>query len=120
MTAPPRRCYRPAVGGADPASPEGGRLEALLTLADAYEEVRHAMPPSDPISAILFMMEQRGLTQIGGRRRDASAPLSFSVRLPESLPRPRQFEAPLSDRKAREILGLEDAHDRRKYVSANG
>lgn len=48
--------------GASPDTQEGARLEVLLTLVDAYEEAHHPIPPSDPVSAILFMMEQRGLT----------------------------------------------------------
>ena len=30
-----------------------------------------------------------------------------------------KFEAPLSNRKAREVLGFKEAHDWRKYVGAN-
>ena len=62
--------------GADPTA-EGVRLEILLTLVDAYEEAHHAIPPSDPVSAIEFMMEQRGLSRhdlepfIGSRARVA-------------------------------------------------
>lgn len=47
--------------GAAPDSDDGARLEVLLTLVEAYEGVHHPIPASDPVSAILFMMEQRGL-----------------------------------------------------------
>ncbi|MFV3127623.1 helix-turn-helix domain-containing protein [Niveispirillum sp. KHB5.9] len=47
--------------GTAPDTPDGARLEVLLTLVEAYEEASHPIPPSDPVSAILFMMEQRGL-----------------------------------------------------------
>jgi HTH-type transcriptional regulator / antitoxin HigA len=46
---------------ADPATPEGERLEILLTLVDAYEEANHPIPPADPVDVIEFMMEQRAL-----------------------------------------------------------
>jgi HTH-type transcriptional regulator/antitoxin HigA len=70
--------------GGDPASPEGRRLEILLTLADAYEEAHHAMPPSDPVSAVLSMMEQRGLT-----RRDLELMIGSRARLSEVQHRQR-------------------------------
>lgn len=37
-------------------------LDVLVTLVDAYEEKRHPVAPPDPIEAIRFRMEQRGLT----------------------------------------------------------
>jgi HTH-type transcriptional regulator / antitoxin HigA len=70
--------------GADPDSPEGARLEVLLTLVDAYEEARHPMPASDPISAIEFMMEQRGLS-----RRDLEPMIGSRARVAEVLNRRR-------------------------------
>lgn len=51
--------------GADPETDDGARLEILLMLVDAYEEANHPIPPSDPIEAILFMMEQQGLDPKG-------------------------------------------------------
>ena len=45
--------------GADPDTAEGVRLEILLTLVDTYEETHHAIPPSDPVSAIEFMRVSR-------------------------------------------------------------
>jgi len=86
--------------GADPASPEGGRLEILLTLTDAYEEVHHAIPPSDPISAVLFMMEQRGLT-----RRDLEPMIGSRARVSEVLHRQRALTLPMI-RRLSEDLGI--------------
>ena len=46
-----------------------------MTLVDAYEAKHHAIDPPDPIEAILFRMEQQGLTRndlipmIGSRAR---------------------------------------------------
>ncbi|HEX3675242.1 MAG TPA: helix-turn-helix domain-containing protein [Rhizomicrobium sp.] len=49
--------------GAKQRTPEGDRLEILLTLVDAYEEQHWPIAPSDPIEAIRFRMEQAGHTQ---------------------------------------------------------
>lgn len=43
-------------------SPEGDRLDVLVTLVEAYEGRHFPMDLPDPIEAIKFMMEQRGLT----------------------------------------------------------
>jgi HTH-type transcriptional regulator/antitoxin HigA len=49
---------------ADPAlgTPDGDRLDVLLTLVQAYEVRHYPMDPPDPIQAIRFRMEQQGLT----------------------------------------------------------
>jgi len=63
--------------GAKGGTPEGDRLDVLATLIDAYEARHYPMDPPDPIEAILFRMEQQGLTRkdleplIGGRGRVA-------------------------------------------------
>jgi HTH-type transcriptional regulator / antitoxin HigA len=63
--------------GAKSGTPEGDRLDVLATLIDVYEAKRHPMDPPDPIEAILFRMEQQGLTRkdlepmIGPRNRVA-------------------------------------------------
>lgn len=43
-------------------SPEGDRLDVLVTLVEAYERAHFPMDLPDPIEAIKFVMEQRGLT----------------------------------------------------------
>jgi HTH-type transcriptional regulator/antitoxin HigA len=48
--------------GAPAGTPEADVLEVLVTLIDVYEAKRHAVAPPDPIEAILFRMEQQGLT----------------------------------------------------------
>ena len=48
--------------GADIGSPEGDELEILALLIEKYEDEHYPMPPSDPIEAIKFRMEQQGLT----------------------------------------------------------
>ena len=57
----------------------GDRLDVLATLIDAYEARHHAMDPPDPVQAIKFRMEKKGMTRkdlediIGSRTRIAEA-----------------------------------------------
>lgn len=46
----------------DVGTPEGDRLDVLVTLIQAYEAKHWPMPAPDPIEAIKFKMEQRGLS----------------------------------------------------------
>jgi len=48
---------------AHPNTPDGYRLEVLTTLVEAYESAHHSVPPPDPIEAILYYLESRGLSQ---------------------------------------------------------
>lgn len=56
-------------------SPEGDRLDVLVTLAEAWETKHHPIDLPDPVAAILHHMEQNGLVAkdltpyIGGRNR---------------------------------------------------
>ncbi len=56
-------------------TPEGDRLDVVATLVEAYEAKHFLIDAPDPIAAIEFCMEQRGLTRrdlepmIGGRGR---------------------------------------------------
>lgn len=43
-------------------TPEGDRLDILVTLVQAYEAKHCPIAPPDPIEAIKFRMEQEGLT----------------------------------------------------------
>jgi len=49
--------------GARSGTAAGDRLDVLATLIDAYEIEHYPMDPPDPIEAIKFRMEQRGLTR---------------------------------------------------------
>lgn len=51
-----------ALMSAELGTPEGDRLDVLATLADAYEAKHFPMALPDPIDAIKFRMEQKGLT----------------------------------------------------------
>jgi len=63
--------------GAKTGTPDGDRLDILATLIDVYEANHHPIDPPDPVEAILFRMEQQGLTRkdleplIGPRNRVA-------------------------------------------------
>jgi HTH-type transcriptional regulator/antitoxin HigA len=62
---------------ARPGTPAHDRLDVLAALVDAWEGEHHPIEPPDPVEAIRFRMEQRGLTRrdlepfIGGRGRVA-------------------------------------------------
>ncbi len=49
--------------GASYGSPEGDKLDVLVTLVEAYEEKHYPVPPPDPIEAILHYMENQGLSE---------------------------------------------------------
>ena len=44
-------------------SPERDRLEVLTVLVDDYEAKHHPISPPEPIAAIEFVLEQRGLSR---------------------------------------------------------
>ncbi|GLI35008.1 helix-turn-helix domain-containing protein [Desulforhabdus amnigena] len=69
---------------AGPNTPEGDRLEVLTTLIEAYEEKHHHIPPPDPIEAVLYYMESRGLS-----RRDLEPYIGSRARVSEVLNRKR-------------------------------
>jgi HTH-type transcriptional regulator / antitoxin HigA len=48
---------------APPGSPEYDRLEVLSILVEAYEEAHYPMPLPDPIEAIEYFIESRGLSE---------------------------------------------------------
>ncbi|MEX2498927.1 MAG: transcriptional regulator [Wenzhouxiangellaceae bacterium] len=47
---------------AESGSPEGDRLDVLVTLVEAYERRHYPIDFPDPVEAIKFRMEQEGLT----------------------------------------------------------
>jgi HTH-type transcriptional regulator/antitoxin HigA len=44
-------------------TPEGDKLDILLTLVEAYEQAHHPIDPPDPVEAIKFRMDQMGLSR---------------------------------------------------------
>jgi HTH-type transcriptional regulator/antitoxin HigA len=47
---------------AEPDTPEGEKLDVLVTLVEAYEQKHYPLDLPDPVEAIKFEMEQKGLT----------------------------------------------------------
>lgn len=60
--------------GSKPDTPKGDELDVLMLLVEKYEDEHYAIPASDPIEAIKFLMELKGLSRkvlepyIGGQR----------------------------------------------------
>ena len=69
---------------ANPDTPEGDRLEVLVTLVEAYEDQHYSIPLPDPIEAIKYYMESRGL-----KRRDLEPYIGTRARVSEILNRKR-------------------------------
>ena len=69
---------------AEPGTPDGDRVDVLVTLIEAYEERHFPIPAPDPIAAIEFMMEQKGLS-----RRDFEPAIGSRGRVSEVLTRKR-------------------------------
>jgi HTH-type transcriptional regulator / antitoxin HigA len=69
---------------AKPGSTDGDRLEVLTALILVYEEKHHAVPLPNPIDAIQYYMESRGLT-----RRDLEKYIGSRARVSEVLNRKR-------------------------------
>ena len=66
--------------GAAPDTPEGDKLEVLVTLVEAYEAERWSLEPPDPVSVIEHVMEARGL-----RQRDLATLIGSQPRASEIL-----------------------------------
>jgi HTH-type transcriptional regulator/antitoxin HigA len=75
---------------AEPGIPAGDRVEVLVTLVEAYEAKHFAIPAPDPIAAIEFMLEQKGLT-----RRDLEPAIGSRGRVSEILNRKRPLTLPM-------------------------
>jgi HTH-type transcriptional regulator/antitoxin HigA len=69
---------------ARPGTQEGDRLDVLATLVEAYEEQHYQLPLPDPVEAILYHMDSRGLS-----RRDLEPYLGSRARVSEILNRRR-------------------------------
>jgi HTH-type transcriptional regulator / antitoxin HigA len=62
----------------------------LTTLIEAYEAKHYPIPAPDPIAAIEFMMEQKGLS-----RRDLEPAIGSRGRVSEILTRKRPLTLPM-------------------------
>lgn len=85
---------------AQSGTPEGDRLDVLTTLVEAWEERASPITDPDPIAAILFMMEQKGLT-----RRDLEPAIGSRARVAEVMNRKRMLTLPMIRRLA-DLLNL--------------
>ena len=83
-----------------PDTPEGDRLEVLTTLVQAYEEKRFRIPLPDPIEAVLYYMESRGLS-----RRELERCIGSRARVSEVLNRKRPLTMEMI-RKLHKELGI--------------
>ena len=67
-----------------PGTPAGDRLEILTTLVEHYESLHEPIEAPDPIEALIYYLESRGL-----QRRDLEHYLSSRARVAEVLNRRR-------------------------------
>lgn len=75
---------------AEPDTPEGDRLDVLVSLVEAWEARHLPVEAPDPIAAIVFMMGQKGLN-----RRDLEPALGSRARVAEILNRRRALTLPM-------------------------
>jgi len=75
---------------AEPGTVEEDRLDLLATLVESYESRIYPIDLPDPIDAILFMMEQKGLN-----RRDLEPAIGGRGRVAEILNRRRALTLPM-------------------------
>jgi HTH-type transcriptional regulator/antitoxin HigA len=85
---------------ARPDTPEGDRLDVLVTLVEAYEERHWRVNPPDPIEAIKLRMQQRGLTH-----RDLEQVLGSKSRVSEVMNRKRPLTIEMI-RRLHKTLGI--------------
>jgi HTH-type transcriptional regulator / antitoxin HigA len=71
-------------------TPDGDRLDVLATLVEAWEARHVLIEAPDPIAAILFMMDQKGLS-----RRDLEPAIGSRARVAEILNRRRALTLPM-------------------------
>ena len=72
--------------GAKPDTPKGDELDVLMLLVEKYEDEHYAIPASDPIEAIKFLMDQNSMS-----RKDLEPYIGTSGRVSEVLSRKRSL-----------------------------
>ncbi len=85
---------------AESDTPEGEKLDVLVTLIEAYEHKHFPLDLPDPVEAIKFEMEQKGLTI-----KDLEPMIGKSNRVYEVLNRKRTLTLPMI-RKLHQELGI--------------
>jgi len=76
--------------GAKRNTDKGDELDILMLLVEKYKEEHYPIPPSDPIEAIKFLMEQKALT-----RKDLEPYLGTRARVSEVLNKKRNLTLPM-------------------------
>jgi len=69
---------------------KGDELDILMLLVEKYEEEHYPIPPSDPVEAIKFLMQQKALT-----RKDLEPYLGTRARVSEVLNKKRNLTLPM-------------------------
>jgi HTH-type transcriptional regulator/antitoxin HigA len=69
---------------AQPGTPEADHLEILTSLVESYENQHYAIPLPDPVEAIKYFLESRGLS-----RKDLERYLGSRARVSEIMNRKR-------------------------------
>lgn len=85
---------------ARPNTPQGDRLDVLVTLVEAWENKHWPIDLPDPVEAILFAMDQRGLS-----RRDLEPFIGSRARVAEVLNHKRSLTLPMI-RRLHQGLGI--------------
>jgi HTH-type transcriptional regulator / antitoxin HigA len=95
-------------------TPAADRLEVLMTLVEAFEEKHYPIPLPDPVEAILYFMESRGLS-----RRELEPYIGSRARVSEILNRKRQLTMEMI-RKLHKGLGISAEVLIQPYPSGSG
>ena len=81
-------------------TPEGDKLDVLVTLIEAYEEKHHPVLPPEPVEAIFHQMESQGLS-----RKDLIPLIGSRARVSEILNKKRSLSINMI-RKLQKGLGI--------------
>lgn len=85
---------------AEPDTPDGDRLDVLTTLVEAYEQKHYVIPAPDPVEAINYWMESRGIS-----RQDLTPLLGSRARVSEIFNRKRGLTLAMI-RRLHDTLGI--------------
>ena len=81
-------------------TPEGDKLDVLVTLIESYEKKHHPIFPPEPVEAIIHQMESQGLSM-----KDLESVLGSRARVSEILNRKRSLSLN-TIRKLQKNLGI--------------
>lgn len=94
-------------------TPEGEKLDVLVTLIEAYERKHYPLDLPDPVEAIKFEMEQKGLTV-----KDLEPMIGKSNRVYEVLNRKRSLTLRMIQ-KLHQEMGIPAESLIKQYTHAN-